>query len=59
MAPSNNRYQIVRTWSGPNTGESYYLDDCGQVWITTHGYIQTNTGEEKAELIGNEIVSNQ
>jgi hypothetical protein len=30
MAPSGNGYQIVRTWPGPNTGESYYRDEHGQ-----------------------------
>ncbi len=59
MAPSGSGYQIVRTWPGPNTGESYYRDEHGQVWITGSDHYQPKTGEEKAEIVGNRLVPNK
>lgn len=59
MAPSGSGYQIIRTWPAPNTGESYYRDECGQVWITVPNHYQPQTGEEKATIVKNRLIPNK
>ena len=49
--------RIVRTWPGPQTGDSYYETEDGRVWITRSSYGPELTGVTYGSVIGDRMVT--
>lgn len=52
--PEDNR--IIRTWPGPQTGESYYQTEDGRVWKTVF-HMETITGVTYGSIEGDRMIS--
>jgi hypothetical protein len=48
--------RIIRSWPGPQTGDSYYETEDGRVWVTTSSSSPPITGVTYASVEGDQMV---